>query len=408
MLKQTKPTQVIVLGGGYAGTLAALSIAGRTKGQAVEVLLVNGADHFVERIRHHQLAAGQRSVQRPFATLLAGSRVRFVQGWCTALAPAQKQITVQTPHDVMTLDYDYLIYALGSTTETSRIPGVADYAHTLADEAAAARLQAHARQLAAQRGRLLIVGGGLTGIEAATELAESYPGLQVTLATSGKLGAALAPAGAAHVQQVFAKLGITVVEDTPIARLTANAAESTDGRTLPFAGCLWTGSFVVPKLAAEAGLPVDNRGRLLVDEFLRVRNHSAIYAAGDVAATPLRMACATAMPMGAYVANHLTAHIKGQPLPAPFRFSYLIQCISLGRHNGLVQFVQADDTPKTRIITGWAAARIKELICRYTVWSLPLAKRWPGSYTWPQGRQIVDEPFEQQEQLPYGQPATNL
>lgn len=407
-MQQSKATQVIVLGGGYAGTLAALSIAGRTKGPTVEVVLVNGADHFVERIRHHQLAAGQQSRQQPFADLLAGSRVRFVQGWCTDLTPTQQQLTVQTPNGAVTLAYDYLIYALGSTIERSRIPGVADYAHTLADEASARRLQEQARQLAAKQGRLLVIGGGLTGIEAATELAESYPGLQVTLATRGKVGATLSPAGAAHVRRVFAKLGITVVEETVVERLTADAAECADGRRLPFDGCLWAGAFVVPPLAATAGLPVDGSGRLLVDEQLRVQHHPTIYAAGDVAATPLRMACATAMPMGAYVANHLTAQLQGQRAPAPFRFSYLLQCISLGRHDGLVQLVESDDRPKRHIITGWAAARIKEFICRYTVWSLYQARRWPGSYRWPQGRQILSGKSEQSPQVRYGQPATNL
>jgi NADH dehydrogenase FAD-containing subunit len=407
-MQQTKETQIIVLGGGYAGTLAALSIAGRTKGQAVEVVLVNGADHFVERIRHHQLAAGQQSRQQPFADLLAGSRVRFVQGWCTDLAPVQQQLTVQTTNGAVTLAYDYLIYALGSTIERSRIPGVADYAHTLADEASAQRLQEQARQLAANQGRLLVIGGGLTGIEAATELAESYPGLQVTLATRGKVGATLSPAGAAHIRRVFARLGITLVEDTSVERLTATAAECADGRRLPFDGCLWAGSFAVPQLAAQAGLPVDHRGRLLVDEQLRVVNHPAIYAAGDVAATPLRMACATAMPMGAYVASHLAAQLQGQPAPAPFRFSYLLQCISLGRHNGLVQFVASDDRPKRRIITGWLAARIKETICRFTVWSLHQERRWPGSYYWPQGQQMGGRQTNQSQQVRYGQSVTNL
>ncbi len=407
-MNETKQTKVVVLGGGYAGTLAALSLAGQTKRQAVEVILVNGSDHFVERIRHHQLAAGQHPNSRPFIKLLAGSHVRFVQGWCTALIPAANQITVQTPSGHVTLDYDYLIYALGSTSATSRVPGVADYAHTLADEAAVLRLRQQAKQLAAKQRHFLVIGGGLTGIEAATELAESYPGLQVTLATRGKLGAALSPAGAAHVQRVFARLGITVVEETTVERLTVNAAECTGGRRLPFDGALWASSFVVPKLAAASGLPVDTSGRILVDESLRVVNHPEIYAAGDAAATPLRMACATAMPMGAYVANHLTAQLKKQPLPAPFRFSYLLQCISLGRHDGLVQFVKANDSPKARVITGWVAARVKELICRYTVWSLYQQRRWPGSYTWPQGRQIVGGQSDQSQQVRYGQPATNL
>lgn len=408
-MQTTKPVKIIVLGGGYAGTLAALRLAGKTKGHATEVVLVNGVDHFVERIRHHQLAAGQTQKAHPFTKLLGNSGVRFVQGWCTGITPARKVLTVQTPTGSTTLTYDYLIYALGSTTEKTRVPGVADYAYTLADETTVGQLQQRAQALAAQQGHLLIIGGGLTGIEAATELAESYPGLQVTLATKGKLGATLSAAGAAHIRRVFAKLGVTLIEETAVERLTANAAHSADGRVLAFDACLWTGAFVVPPLAAVAGLPVDKGGRILVDEWLRVNNDASIYAAGDAAATPLRMACATALPMGAYVADHVAAQITGKAAPAPFQFAYLIQCISLGRRNGLVQFVQTDDTPKPRIITGWTAARIKELICRFTVWSLHQERRWAGSYVWSQGPQIVGM-VEQgsAQQVHYGHTAANL
>lgn len=408
-MQTTKPIKIIVLGGGYAGTLAALRLAGKTKRHATELVLVNGVDHFVERIRHHQLAAGQTRKALPFTNLLAGSDVRFVQGWCTALTPARKELTVQTPTGNQTLTYDYLIYALGSSAEKTRVSGVAEYAYTLADETTAGQLQQRAQALAAQQGRLLVIGGGLTGIEAATELAESYPGLQVTLITKGKLGATLSAAGAAHIRRIFAKLGIALVEETAVERLTANAAHTGDGRVLAFDACLWTGAFVVPKLAAVAGLPVDKSGRILVDEWLRVDNDASIYAAGDAAATPLRMACATALPMGAYVADHLTAQITGKAAPAPFQFAYLLQCISLGRHNGLVQFVQIDDTPKPRILTGWAAARIKELICRFTVWSLHQERRWAGSYQWSQGPQIVGSAAQgSSQQVHYGHTAANL
>ncbi|MCB0062586.1 MAG: FAD-dependent oxidoreductase [Caldilineaceae bacterium] len=385
-MNKSNRTNVIVLGGGYAGTLAALRLAGKTKGCSVTVTLVNGHDHFVERIRHHQLATGQTRPPFPFSRLLAGSGVRFRQGWCTEIRPATKALVLQTPTGSETLAYDYLIYALGSTVDKNEMAGIEVAAdtpiYTLGDEADVQKLAAQLPALATNRGRLLIVGGGLTGMEAAAEVAEQYPQLQVTLVTNGKLGATLSPAGAAHLHRVFARLGINVVEDMMIKRLTRQAAHSHDGRTLPFDGSLWAGSFVVSQVAAAAGLLVDTKGRVWVDESLRVVDNPTIYVAGDAAATGLRMACATAMPMGAYVADHLAAQLLGEPCPAPFRFSYLLQCISLGRHNGLVQLVHEDDRPKSRILTGWLAARIKELICRFTVWSLLWEKRWPGLYTW--------------------------
>ncbi len=408
------PKKVIVLGGGYAGTLAALRLAGKTKGRSVEVTLINGADHFVERIRHHQRASGQPLQRLPFDKLLAGSGVRFRQGWCTTIVPAAQELVLQTATGAETVPYDYLIYALGSTVDKAVIAGDLRNLYTLGDVNAVDALAQRLPAMAANHERLLIVGGGLTGIEAATEFAEQVPHLRVTLVTKGKLGAALSSAGAAHLRRVFARLQIELVEEVTVERFTETTAYCSDGQERAFAGCLWAGSFVVPHLAAEAGLPVDHHDRLLVDGSLRVVDHPMIYAAGDVAATGLRMGCVNAMPMGAYVADQLAATLTGSAEPAPFHFGYLVQCISLGRQDGLIQLVHADDSPKTRVLTGWLATRIKELICRFTVRALFWEKRWPGLYSWSQtrpilaSRQLAIAAQTTTTQPYYGQTAANL
>lgn len=383
-----KQTDVVVLGGGYAGTLAAIRLAGKIKGKAVTVTLVNGSDHFVERIRHHQVAAGQHIQKRSFAKLLDKSGVHFRQGWCTAIDPRKKQLTLQSRSGSETVTYDYLIYALGSTINQEAINNIqieADAAvFNLGNEEKVRQLMDQLPTIADLHGHLLVIGGGLTGIEAATEIAERYPQLRVTLVTRGKLGAALSAAGATHLHKVFTKLGIELIEETTVERLTEGVAHLQDKRTVAFDAVLWAGSFVVPLLAGQAGLPVDRQGRILVDDRLRVQSYPEIYAAGDAAATELRMACATAMPMGAYVADHLAARLLIQPEPGPFQFAYFMQCISLGRNNGLIQLVHEDDRPKAQVFTGWPAARIKEFICRFTLWSLWWEKQWPGVYSWPQ------------------------
>src|SRR5437764_1270392 len=76
--------------------------------------------------------------------------------------------------------------------------------------------------LAARGGRLLVCGGGLTGIEAAAEIAEAWAGVKVVLATRDRLGARLSEKGRAHLRRVFAKLGIALHEGAEIARLAAD------------------------------------------------------------------------------------------------------------------------------------------------------------------------------------------
>jgi NADH:ubiquinone reductase (H+-translocating) len=372
---------VVVVGGGYAGVLAALRLAGRTR--QARVTLINGQDHFMERIRLHQAATGDRRKQRSLRSLVQGRGITFRKGWVTKIEPEQKRVVVQNEGQQDEISYNYLIYAAGSTVDVHSVPGVKEYAYTLSSLERAAQLYDQLLAVEAQGGTLLVIGGGLTGIEAAAEIAERYPSLRVMLATRGVFGDNLSKKGTAYVRKIFANLGVQLLEHVEITEVAAQAALTQDGGVISFDLCLWAGSFVVPSLAQNSGLPTNVRGQVLVDAHLRSVAYPAIYAIGDAAATPLRMACATAMPMGAYVADVLSAVINGRRLPAPFRFGYLLQCISLGRHRGLVQFVNVDDSPQDRVVTGATAGFVKESICRYTVWSLDLERWLPGSYTWP-------------------------
>lgn len=382
MFAQTqRPTHVIVAGGGYAGVIAALRLAGKTRKANIQVTLVNGNRYFVERIRLHQKAAGQEHRRYDLHALLAGSGVAFHQGWVTMLSPDQHTLTMSTTEGEQILHYDFLIYALGSTIERTAIAGGAEYALALADDTAAAAAASRLAEMP-EGADLLVIGGGLTGIEAATEVAERFPQVQVTLATRGQLGHSLSRRGAAYVRRVLTEMGIRLLEETEILGIEATHAQLRGGGHIPFDACLWAGAFQAAPLARQAGLPVDSAGRVLVDGYLRSPLYPHIYTVGDAASTPLRMACATALPMGAYAADHLSAHLTGQAAPAPFSFAYTAQCVSLGRRRGLVQFVHSDDRPREQLLTGRLAAVVKETICRYTVWSLQLEKRWPGSYRW--------------------------
>jgi NADH dehydrogenase FAD-containing subunit len=384
MMAQPKHSvNVVVVGGGYAGVMAALRLAGKTRKADVQLTLINGSSAFVERIRLHQRATGKPPRRYDLRALLQGSDVDFYQGWVTMLQPDQHTLQVETESGLKTLHYDFLIYAVGSTSDRTTIPGGAEHALALADEASADEVAARLGKVAGG-GRLLVIGGGLTGIEMATEAAEAYPHLRVTMATRGALGESLSRQGADYVRRVFTEMGITLLETTGIVGIEATHACTEGGQTIPFDACLWAGSFRVPPLARRSGLPTDSAGRVLVDGYLRSPAYPNLYAVGDAASTSLRMACATALPMGAYAADHLAAHLTGQPSPNPFPFAYLLQCVSLGRRQGLVQFVHGDDRPREQVITGRLAAFVKEAICRYTVWSLQLEKRWPGTYRWPE------------------------
>jgi NADH dehydrogenase len=355
--------RIVVLGAGYTG-LAAAKLAARWID--ADVTLVNATDRFVERVRLHQLAAGQELRDRPLAELLAGSGVRLVVGRVTAIEPATR--TVRLADGTEPVRYDRLVYALGSRADLDTVPGAAEHALAVAGLDQARRLRERVRS----GGTAAVVGAGLTGIETAAELAESVPELKVRLVTDGELGGWLSERGRRHLHRVFDRLGVEIREHARVTEVRADGVVLAGGAHLPADTVVWTTGFRVSDLARQAGFAVDEHGRMVVDETQRSVSHPEVCALGDAAAMhrpggqELRMACATGLPTAQQAMRALADRLAGRE-PRQLRFRYLNQCVSLGRRDGLVQFVHADDSPRPTVLTGRIAALYKEIIVRGTI-----------------------------------------
>ncbi|WP_119726613.1 NAD(P)/FAD-dependent oxidoreductase [Thermomonospora amylolytica] len=356
--------QIVVLGGGYTG-LAAAKLAARWTD--ARVTLVNERDRFVERVRMHQLAAGDRLRDLPLSDLLEGTGVSLVVDRVTGIDAETRKVRLAGP--VPDLDYDLLVYALGSRADLDSVPGAAEHAYTVADAESARRLRERLRDGGET---VAVVGGGLTGIEAATEIAESHPDLKVELVTGGEFGQALSRKGRAYLRRTFDRLGIGVRDHVRVAKVGPDGLVLEGGDLVDADTVVWTTGFRVPDLAREAGFEVDGYGRMIVDGTLRSVSHPEVYGIGDAAAArrpdgqELRMACATGLPAAQAAMKAIAARLAGKE-PKPLKFRYFNQCISLGRKDGLIQFVRADDSPREAVLTGRLAARYKETIVRSTV-----------------------------------------
>lgn len=369
-----KPIRVVILGGGYAGTLAANRLQ---QAPGLDITLVNPRPEFVERIRLHQFVAGNHAGTQSYDDVL-GPAVRLVVDTAERIDPAARRVELNSG---ATLDYDYLIYAVGSTAAVSEgARGVAEFAYPLAELEQAERLRRRLQDVP-QSAPVVVVGGGLTGIEAASELAEA--GRTVTI-VADVIAPSLADPGRRAVARRLAHLGVNIVAGAQVTAVTADRTLLADGRTLPSAVTVWTAGFGVPGLAAASGLSVDALGRLRTDETLTCVDDPRIVAAGDAATPsdlPLRMSCQAALPMGAQAAQTVLARIAGAA-PAALSQAFAGQCISLGRRAGTIGVSHTDDRPRSVYIAGRAAAFIKERICRATVGALRREARKPGAYIW--------------------------
>ncbi|MGW1207404.1 NAD(P)/FAD-dependent oxidoreductase [Streptomyces cyaneofuscatus] len=367
--------RIIVIGAGYAGAIAAGRLARRLRSEDVAITLVNAEPDFVERVRMHQLAVGQELKPRPFSEMFAGTGVRLRVARVTAVDVDRKTVTV-TATDATAgeeLTYDTLVYALGSTWNTHGIPGAAEHAHDIAGRPGALRLRERLAALGTGQ-PVVIVGGGLTGLEAATEIAEARPDLNVALVARAALGDWLSPKGRHHLRKVCDKLGITVHEHTTVTAVAADHV-TTASSVIPASVTIWTTGFAVHPIAQATALKTDATGRIEVDSTMRSRSHPDVYAIGDAALVtgpndkPLRMSCASGVPTAWQAADSIASRLTGtKPTTVPLR--YFNQCISLGRKDGLIQYVTADDQSRPAALTGKTAALYKELVCKGAAWGV--------------------------------------
>ncbi|GAA1104998.1 NAD(P)/FAD-dependent oxidoreductase [Kitasatospora arboriphila] len=378
--------EVLVLGAGYAGLAATIQLAARTRKRGnLRVTLVNPYDTFTERLRLHMTATGQETAVMNIPELLDGTGAVFVRGRVTAVDAGAKTVRID---DDRILRYDTLVYGLGSVADTAALPGVDEHAHTLDGPEDAALL---ADRLARLDGGTVVVGGsGLTGVEAAAEIAERYPRLRVVLLGRQEPGANLHPKARAHLDAALARLGVRVRSGVEVVEVLPDGVELADGSNIPADAVLWTSGTRVPPLAAAAGLTVDERGRVVTDGALRSVSHPDVYAVGDAAAIRqgygvMHGTCQGGMPTGVHAALSVLRVLAGKE-PEPFRFGYYHTPVSLGRHDAVVQFTRPDDSPRRIVLTGRRAAKYKEAVSAAPWPTFARMKKMPASGAfWPHG-----------------------
>ncbi|MEU0718570.1 FAD-dependent oxidoreductase [Streptomyces lavendulocolor] len=373
--------RIVVLGAGYAGAFAAGNLARRLSPADTEITVVNAVPDFVERMRLHQLAAGRDLAFRRLADVFAGTGVRLRLACVTGVDPERRTVALAGEDGAGgenggagELAYDTLLYALGSSVADHGVPGVAEHAFDVTGLSSALRLRERLAGLGAG-GSVLVVGEGLTGIEAATEFAEARPDLSVTLAARGQLGAWLSPKARRHLRQAFDRLGITVHEHTVVETVEPERAFTAGGGSLPADVTVWSAGFAVHPIAAASGLEVAETGQIVVDRTMRSVSHPDVYAAGDCAyaigdnGRPLPMSCASAGVTNMQATAAIVARLTGGAIPTT-ALTYHGNHISLGRRDAIFQMVDGEARSKSWFLGGRTAARLKAGVLGTAAWGI--------------------------------------
>ncbi len=377
--------KLVILGGGYAGLLAAVNA--RYQLEDADITLVDQHTRFSHRVRWHEQLAGTRIESYDYREHSRRHNYRFVQARATSVDGSAQTVRLDAPgYAPDQLQYDYLIVALGSRVKAPAQFERRDNVHCLNSS------NAVQQATAASGGHWLVVGGGLTAVEYATELASAVPGAQISLATSALLPG-YTTAARDYVRTAMSRMGINLHERCRIEALQDSRAVTAAGETLAFDHCLLATGF------SGVGLPGLNRqhnGQLAVNEFLQAAGEERVFVVGDAAAAhlhdgrPVRMSCASAMAMVPTAIDNIRRHRDGEPL-APLSPFYLMHCISLGRDDGVLQFVTADDRMADTIVSGEDAIAIKDQIGRAVIATLDWDQRQPLSEPWPDFGALIEQ-----------------
>ncbi len=303
----TNAPRVVVVGSGFAGFFAARTIERRIPPGAAELTIISATAHLCYSPLLPEVAAGRLNALQ-IAVPLHGAlrRTRILQGIVDAVDLDARTVTTQCGLDEpAVIPWDRLVLTLGSVTRTFPVPGLAEHGLGLKTLVEADYIHDHVlRQLemaaattdpAVRRARLtfVVVGAGYAGTETAAQLhrmtlaqLDRFPSLSrgdvswVVLDVADSVLPELGPRLGRLALSVLRKRGLQVRLGTSVTEITADSVTLSDGSTLPTHTVLWTAGVKPPPLVERTHLPMSG-GRLVVDAYLRVRDH--VWAAGDAA-----------------------------------------------------------------------------------------------------------------------------
>jgi NADH dehydrogenase len=343
---------ILVIGGGFAGVWSAAAAArvARDNGTSAalpRVTLVSDSDEMVIRPRLYERNPGQMSV--PLDRVLKPIGVERIRARVNGIDTTTRTVTAEgVDGRSHVLRYDRLVLAAGSQVLRPDLQG-REFLYDVDTIASADALEQHLRGLPERPSRdetfsAVVIGGGFTGLEVATELmgrlreladAKSAQARVVLVDRCDEVGAQLGAGPRPHITSALEQLGIEVRLGTTVSEVTGAHVRLADGEVIPASTTVWTVGMRANPLTESIPGARDALGRVVVDQYLRVPTAPDVYVAGDTAAALVEdghfamQSCQHATPLGKFAGHNVAADLLGLE-PVAFAPNPYVTCLDLG------------------------------------------------------------------------------
>lgn len=345
------PTQVCILGGGFAGLYTALHLSRLPwpKSAKPQVTLVDKEDRFLFTPFLYELVTGELQmweIAPPYVKLLAGTDIQFCRAIVQGVDLAKHQVQLQAGG---VLSYDRLVLATGKEPLLDLVPGAADYAYPFRTLADANRLCERLRVLEASdrdRIRVAIAGGGPSGVELAGKLADRLQarGHVCLIEQGGQILKSFTAFSQKTAYQTLAARGVDICLETSIKTIDPDQitlAYRGQVYTIPVDLVLWTVGTQTSEWLRHLACQHNNQGHLFTYPTLQLIDQPDVFALGDLAdIRDIQQKQVPATAQAAYqqatcAAPNLRASLIGRPL-LQFRYWHLGEMLTLGTNTAIV------------------------------------------------------------------------
>ncbi|MCL6570384.1 MAG: NAD(P)/FAD-dependent oxidoreductase [Bacillus sp. (in: Bacteria)] len=352
---ENEKKKVVILGGGYAGLMTAVTLQKKVHPSRIEIYLVNNKDYHYITTKVHEAGAGTvnpDSIKLPIHELIDSERVTFIQDEVIGLDPERKKVLCKNK----TLTYDYVVVGIGGAPKTFDIPGLEEHAFFLFNWEGTYRLRMHIEEQFQKfsqqpNGKLnLVIGGtGFTGTEFIHELKKGIPALCqkykvvpndvqiIVVEPNQEVLQGYPDSIVRDAVTSFNDIGCEFKIGVPVTKVEKEKVILEDGMEILTKTFIWAGGVQGNPILEGIGFELLD-GRVKLNEYCEVPGNHDVYVLGDTSVcfnekgVPYPPTAQIAIQQGQYCAYNIAMKIYGQPAK-PFHYIYRGMVLSLGKGN---------------------------------------------------------------------------